>query len=179
MTPENLNYHKEILQKELALIQDVIKRMASNSFQVKAWTIALFSAIIAFSIDKLTAQNNQVMGIFTSTLLLVPILCFWYLDAFFLSTERLYRNIYKWVVQYRMFNKEAYLYDLNTFTRITKLADDSTKTYYISNHVISESEPVKASTLSLMFSVTLWRFYIGPLAFAIVLLGYNLFKYMA
>ncbi|MFY9261342.1 MAG: hypothetical protein WAO71_12645 [Gallionella sp.] len=35
--------------KHLDLIQDVIKRMASNSFQLKTWTITIVSAILAMS----------------------------------------------------------------------------------------------------------------------------------
>ena len=63
MNQDDLNFHKEILQKELGLIQDVIKRMAANSFQVKAWAMALFSGIIAFTLDKLVNQQSPALGI--------------------------------------------------------------------------------------------------------------------
>jgi hypothetical protein len=34
------------LHKELDLIQDIVKRMAQNSFQVKAWLIGILSALV-------------------------------------------------------------------------------------------------------------------------------------
>ncbi len=172
----------------MGLIQDVIKRMASNSFQIKAWAIALFSAIVIFSLDKLANQENPILGLATSLLLLVPILCFWYLDAFFLKTERLYRNLYKWVIEHRKNNKEAYLYNLNTFERETlkivkgKDLSETTETIIlkITNDGISPKktpdENKALSTLSIMFSETIWRFYISPLLFVLLLLIYNTCK---
>ena len=38
---------KDIIHKELDLIQDVIKRMAANSFQVKTWTMGIVTAVLA------------------------------------------------------------------------------------------------------------------------------------
>jgi hypothetical protein len=72
--------------KHMDLIQDVVKRMASNSFQLKTWTIGIVSAILAMA-----GKDEQIYLI---PLAAVPILLFWGLDAYFLRLERLYRKLY-------------------------------------------------------------------------------------
>lgn len=150
---------ENIIHKELDLIQDIIKRMAANSFQIKAWLIGLLSAIVVFSMEKLTGIAGSFIGIFTSLLLLVPIVCFWYLDAFFLSTEKLYRELYKWVVANRPETK-AYLYDLNTFTRVAN------------GQEVNLIKP-ENSIWQMMKSKTLLPFYLTPLSFVFLLLVYH------
>ena len=109
---------KEDIHKEIDLIQDMIKRMADNSFKIKAWTIGILGAMVTLSEKKLLATCccNKPEALLLSCALLLPLLCFWYLDAFFLSTEKLYREVYKWVIKNRPQTSE-YLFDLNTFTR--------------------------------------------------------------
>ena len=147
--------------------------MAANSFQVKAWAMALFSGIIAFTLDKLVNQQSPALGIGISLLLLVPIVSFWWLDAFFLHTEQLYRKLYKWVVQHRMLNQDAYLYDLNTFERETKLEQkDENGNNVIKTETISIAS--NKTVGSVMVSPTIWRFYLSPLVFIALLFSYNL-----
>lgn len=94
----------EIIHKEIDLIQNCINRMAQNSFLLKGWTVSLVAVIIALAKD------------FDFThlclLLLLPVICFWYLDAFFLRTEKLYRKMYEWVINNRN-NTDEFLYDLD------------------------------------------------------------------
>ena len=94
---------REQIHKELDLIQAIVSRMAANSFQVKAWLIGILSALIAFEKDAIFAEAgvDKWLSVKMNLFLFLPLLCFWYLDAFFLSTERLYREVYKWVVKYR------------------------------------------------------------------------------
>jgi len=94
----------EVFHKELDLIQAIVTRMADNSFKVKAWLIGVLGAIVAFESDAIFGNADDVsvsLRLGLNALLFLPILCFWYLDAFFLRTERLYREVYKWVVTYR------------------------------------------------------------------------------
>jgi hypothetical protein len=140
---------KEIIHKELDLIQDIIKRMAANSFEVKKWLIGILTAIVVFKHEELLGGNANLI-----LLLLVPILCFWYLDAFFLSTEKKYREMYKWVITYRS-QSDKYLYDLNTMEREFPIDN-------ITN--LSEN-----SILNVMFTnMTLCPFYVVPIVFVIV-----------
>jgi hypothetical protein len=140
----------EQIHKEIDLIQDVIKRMASNSFEVKKWLIGILTAIVVFKHEELMGGNTQFIW-----LLLVPVLSFWYLDSFFLSTEKLYREIYKWVIQNRSAT-DMYLFDLNTMER---------------KYPGSEEEDLvkkKNSILNVAISPTIWPFYIVPALFILV-----------
>ncbi|WP_313325370.1 hypothetical protein [Pseudomonas qingdaonensis] len=71
----------------LTFVQGVINRMAANSFLVKGWTIALVAALLAIGSDKLTFSYLVIV--------LVPVILFWWLDAFYLHQETLYRKLYE------------------------------------------------------------------------------------
>lgn len=71
--------------EHLKMLQAIITRMASNSFMVKGWCITLVSALLALS-----AKDARFM-VFVAYL---PVLMFWWLDAFFLHQERLFRELY-------------------------------------------------------------------------------------
>lgn len=97
---------REIIHKEIDLIQSCINRMAHNSFLLKGWTISIIAVILALA-DKASSPGLLAL------ILLIPILGFWYLDAFFLRTERMYRKMYEWVLEKRKADDESFLYDLN------------------------------------------------------------------
>ncbi len=99
---------REVLHKEIDLIQGVINRMASNSFMLKGWLISLIAVVLALSKDSLFSCN----AIFVCSILCFPILIFWYLDAFFLHREKCYRALYEWVIKNRM-NTNDNLYSLD------------------------------------------------------------------
>lgn len=94
---------RNILYKEIDLIQDIIKRMASNSFMMKGWSITLVVATLL-----LKGTKYQV------PIALIPLFSFWVLDAYFLRQERLYRKLYEWVIANRL-KTEDYLFDLNAY----------------------------------------------------------------
>ncbi|NAZ29791.1 MAG: hypothetical protein GU354_01285, partial [Caldimicrobium sp.] len=116
---------KEFMVEELKIVQDIIKRMALNSFLIKGWTITLVVATLL-----LKGEKFQVFIAF------IPILVFWYLDAYFLWLERLYRRLYDWIRTNRL-NTDEYLFDMN-YRRFIK--DEQ-------------------SRLRIMFSLTLGWFY--------------------
>ena len=72
--------------KHLELIQGVINRLATNSFQMKGWSVVLVAAILV-----LLARENRLDAAYIA---LAPILIFWALDGYFLWQERLYRALY-------------------------------------------------------------------------------------
>lgn len=98
----------EIVHKELDLIQNVIQRMANNSFMIKGWAITLFVGLVSFF--KLSKLSDVILGI---SLLLI-VCSFYYLDAFFLWTERKYRALYNDVIQKRQNQNFSNLYSLST-----------------------------------------------------------------
>ena len=73
--------------KHLEFIQNVINRMANNSFIIKGWCITLAAALIAL-LEKKDIDKCYIVFSF------LPLLFFWFLDAFYLKTERQYRRLY-------------------------------------------------------------------------------------
>ena len=76
-------YGKKI--KHLEMIQAIITRMAQNSFMIKGWALTLVVAMVAFV--------PKTAGLFVP-IVLVPILIFALLDAYYLRLERRYRKLY-------------------------------------------------------------------------------------
>lgn len=76
----------EIKIEELKMIQSIINRMANNSFILKGWAITLVSVL-----STIMKGLNDTRSFF---ILMLPIIAFWILDAYFLRLERLYRKLY-------------------------------------------------------------------------------------
>lgn len=131
----------DIIHKEIDLIQACITRMAHNSFLIKGWCIALIVATLA-----LTKEN--INPLIQCLIILIPLFSFWYLDAFFLRTEKMYRKMYEWVLKNRAQNNSDHLYDLNP-RRFEKLVDSEKK---------------------IMFSETLRWFYGVPLLIVLIII---------
>jgi len=129
---ENL---KEYMLKEIDIIQDIIKRMAFNSFMIKGWAITL----VVLTLLLKGTEKYQVWLAF------IPLLVFWFLDAYFLWQERMYRKLYEWVINNRL-KTEEYLFDMNA--------------YRFKNEV--QSMP------RIMFSITLGWFY-GSIAILVII----------
>lgn len=72
--------------KHLEFIQNVINRMGANSFRLKGWAVVLVSALMILVARE---DSGEVAGVG-----LVPVVVFWWLDAYFLHQERLFRALY-------------------------------------------------------------------------------------
>jgi hypothetical protein len=72
--------------KHLELIQGVISRLAGNSFALKGWAVTLVAGLFALAADK-TNFGFVIIAIF-------PVLVFWGLDAYYLTKERVFRQLY-------------------------------------------------------------------------------------
>ena len=72
--------------QHLQMIEDVITRMASNSFSLKGWAVTLVAAIFALT------WANVSRGFLL--IALIPIFAFWALDAYYLNLERKNRKLY-------------------------------------------------------------------------------------
>lgn len=92
---------REYLLKEAEIVQDIISRMANNSFFIKGWSVTLVVASLLF---KGVAYHHFVA--------FLPWLIFWSLDAYFLRMERLYRKLYDWLINNRLKN-DKFLLDTN------------------------------------------------------------------
>jgi hypothetical protein len=98
----NLTKNEKLLIDEIKIIQDVIKRMADNSFKIKGWTVTLIVITLIF---KGKSNINHLLAF-------LPLVSFWILDTYYLRVERIYRKIYAWVIKNRPKNDD-YLFDLN------------------------------------------------------------------
>lgn len=121
---------EEYLMKEIDIIQSIINRMSSNSFLIKGWTITLVVGTLLLERTILEGSKLQIFIAF------IPLLVFWFLDAYFLWQERMYRKLYDWVIANRL-NTDEKLFNMNA--------------YRFRNEV--DSRP------KILFSVTLGWFY--------------------
>jgi hypothetical protein len=92
---------KEYMIREMEMTQRVIDRLALNSFAVKGWAVTLVVGILLFR-----GPAHQVWIAF------LPILVFWYLDAYFLWLERMYRTLFEWIRDNRS-KTDEHLFDMN------------------------------------------------------------------
>ncbi len=72
--------------EHLKSMQDVITRLATNSFRLKGWAVLLLSALFGLS----AADSNRWFVLIAY----LPTLMFWFLDAYYLRQERLFRKLF-------------------------------------------------------------------------------------
>ena len=101
--------------KHLEFIQNIISRMAGNSFLIRGWTVTLVSALFALSAKD---TNNKY-----SIIAYVPVFFFWSLDGYYLWKERIYRALYDEVAEKKdedinfSLNATTFSKDKNTWAR--------------------------------------------------------------
>lgn len=86
MSIQELRENSQAVQSHLAILQNVIQRMATNSASSKTWCVTLVSAILVIIADKGKSQY--------AWLALIPTILFLVLDAYYLGLERGFRNAY-------------------------------------------------------------------------------------
>lgn len=74
----------------LQMIEDVITRMGSNSFLIKGWSMTALGGLITVYITHMNEKWSNYLLVFG----MVMCLLFWMNDAYFLSLEREYRELY-------------------------------------------------------------------------------------
>ena len=72
--------------KHLELIQNVINRLANNSFYLKGWAVIFVAAVLGFA-----TKDSQPLYIAVA---LIPTFSFWGLAGYYLNQERLFRRLY-------------------------------------------------------------------------------------
>lgn len=84
-------------RKHLEFIQNVINRMARNSFMLKSLMALQVAAFVAF-LARGGNTDSSMAGLTSEPalmLVLLTILPFWFLDGYFLMQERLFRHLYE------------------------------------------------------------------------------------
>ncbi len=72
--------------KHLEFIERVINRLANNSFLIRGWVLTFSLAGLGFFIGQ--KEEVLLLLIFSATTI------FWFLDAYYLRQERLFRKLY-------------------------------------------------------------------------------------
>lgn len=72
--------------KHLEIIQQVITRMANNSFLIKGWSLTLLSLVLAIGLKEKIYTLLWVM--------LLPSAMLWCLDGYYLYQEKLFRKLW-------------------------------------------------------------------------------------
>ena len=83
--------------KHLEFVQSIITRMNTNSFQIKAISITIISALAAIYASS--------MNIYFLYVCIAPIVLFWFLDTYYLQQERKFRGIYNDIANIENQNK--------------------------------------------------------------------------
>jgi hypothetical protein len=78
----------ELRLRHLDMIQAVVTRHAQNSFAVRGWSVTVVSAVFAVAVTQDQAPPATVL------VALAPTLIFWWMDAYYLWQERLFRGLY-------------------------------------------------------------------------------------
>ncbi len=76
-----------LLTEEVKVIQGVIERMASNTRHLKSMAVFIVTMLCVLPVLPIAA--------------VVPVLAFWYLDAYYLRMQRIYVKAHNLVVEYR------------------------------------------------------------------------------
>ena len=88
--------------EEIAAIQNIARRMATNSFIIKGWSVATLGIILLLS----GTLDQALIAVFV-------LLVFWYLDAYFLRQKETYRALYTEIVENRLNTSNGFL-DMRT-----------------------------------------------------------------
>ncbi len=126
--------------KHLELIQNIITRMANNSFLLKGWNITILAALIGLNASGL---NGKVIFIG-----FVLILFFWILDAYYLSQERIFRERYEEV---RVKSEDKIDFSMKL---------DGEKTDKMDWFIVFYSMPLSLLYIGLMLSLGLSMYYV-------------------
>lgn len=135
-------------KKKLALgfIQDIISRLSQKSFLVKGWSLSII-AVLGIMLDKNKFYESLAL------IICISIIVFWFLNAFYLHTERLYRILYSQKISLNDDDKTMLSLDLSKLKKDTSIK--------------------KKGIINAFFSRTVWTFHLTTLLGALSLLIFH------
>ena len=131
--------NETLLLAALSSIQEIIKRMASNSLFIKGWSMSLTGVIIALAKKDYTPESIERIGM----LIIIFNILFSLLDAYYLKQERIFRNEYN-----RKIGALANKSDADTLTIISR-------------------KQVKTNFYNVILSISILPFYIVMLTIGV------------
>lgn len=125
----------ETFTKHLELIQSAISRLSGHSFSIKQWCLTIVTIIVSV----LTLTKDNYVDIHLNSVLLIGVIaltfCFWFLDSFYLLSERKLRKLYEDSIKKKK-NKE----EIDLFSMDTKHLDNKNDYYSIFGVMFSKTE---------------------------------------
>lgn len=131
MTPEKI--------KHLEMVQNIITRMNTNSFQIKSMTVTIAAALMA-----IYASNKNESFILVA---IVPAFIFWFLDAFYLMQERKFRGLYNNIISQTKEQYQSFEMNINSY----KGGEYAFRKIFISTTIIAFYGPILLILLSIFF----------------------------
>jgi len=125
--------------KHLEFIQAVVTRMNANSFQLKGWSITVYSALLAL----FASTGGNKLFLYVSV---APTLLFWLLDTYYLQQERKFRGIYNDVAE---LSNESTRIEVRLFEMPIQKYNDGKYSYW-----------------NVMWSQTVWPLYVMMIGLA-------------
>lgn len=125
--------------KHMDYIQSAISRMTSNSFYLKGWNVTIIAAIVALSF------KESDWRIYACALVLNVV--FWFLDAYYLMQEKLFRELYD---------------------KVSKISDDSLVDFSMNTSEFKEK--VSAIPCLMIKSISITPLYLSISAVLLVLI---------
>lgn len=113
----------------LTSLQSIVSRMASNSQQMKNWSVTIVTAFIAI--------ESKLNGL-SCLSYLIPLLItflFSYLDAYYLSQERIFRDVYNKLSKIPVGDGDNYLDFEKSIIEMSKIEKNSIVKCYKSNSI--------------------------------------------
>ena len=124
--------------KHLEMIQNIITRLANNSFSLKGWTVIFIAAVLGFAIKE--SNSNYI------PLVLFPIFAFWGLDGYYLRQEKLFRALYDTV---RKLDEQDINFEMDTSSIENEV--DSWGAVCVSRTILGFYVPILIVVLILIF----------------------------
>jgi len=108
--------------KHLEMIENIIERMARNSFMLKGWAVTLIVGIFAI-VGKQSIDYSLIS--------LIPLIVFWGLDSYYLTLERKYRELYENVRLKKEEDVDFSMKIVNSFGSFVKSAFSISQVLYL------------------------------------------------
>ena len=136
--------------KHMDYVQSTISKMTSNSFYLKGWNVTIIAAIVALSF------KESDWRIYACALVLNVV--FWFLDAYYLKQEKLFRELYN---------------------KVSKISDDSLVDFSMNTSEFKEK--VSAIPCLMIKNISIPTLYLSITVVLLVLIlivwgGYYVFK---
>lgn len=99
-----MDYDSPALQTYFATLQGTINRLSGNSAAIKNWCVTVVTAIVGLAVN---GNHRALWGV-----VLIPLIAFLILDAYYLAMEREFRDIYRRAVEDAGTDRKVGLFDM-------------------------------------------------------------------